>query len=240
MMLLELLNEVVDIDTDIFLSLNRMHSPFFDYFMSTYSGKWIWIPMYAAIWYVMLRNFHWKVTLFCMVGLALVITIADQTGATLIRPYVERLRPSNLENPISDMVHIVNGRRGGRYGFPSCHAANTFALTVFLSLLFKNKSLTFMLIFWATLNSYSRIYLGVHYPGDILFGTLAGCLIGYLMYLLYSFIHKRIFHQPRCISNKYTASGYLINDINLLFTVLLLTYFMIILLGFITAHTLNL
>lgn len=97
-----------------------------------------------------------------------------------------------------------------------------------------------MLIFWATLNSYSRIYLGVHYPGDILFGTLAGCLIGYLMYLLYSFIHKRIFHQPRCISNKYTASGYLINDINLLFTVLLLTYFMIILLGFITAHTLNL
>ena len=88
MMLLELLNEVVDIDTDIFLSLNRMHSPFFDYFMSTYSGKWIWIPMYAAIWYVMLRNFHWKVTLFCMVGLALVITIADQTGATLIRPYV--------------------------------------------------------------------------------------------------------------------------------------------------------
>lgn len=94
--------------------------------------------------------------------------------------------------------------------------------------------------FWATLNSYSRIYLGVHYPGDILFGTLAGCLIGYLMYLLYSFIYKRIFHQPRCISNKYTASGYLINDINLLFTVLLLTYFMIILLGFITAHTLNL
>ena len=69
--------------------------------------------MYAAIWYVMLRNFHWKVTLFCMVGLALVITIADQTGATLIRPYVERLRPSNLENPISDMVHIVNGCCGG-------------------------------------------------------------------------------------------------------------------------------
>ena len=74
--------------------------------------------MYAAIWYVMLRNFHWKVTLFCMVGLALVITIADQTGATLIRPYVERLRPANLENPISDMVHIVNGHRGGRYGLP--------------------------------------------------------------------------------------------------------------------------
>ena len=96
MILLDILNQVVDIDTDIFLSINRMHSPFFDYFMSAYSGKWIWVPMYAAIWYVMLRNFHWKVTLFCMIGLALVITIADQTGATLIRPYVERLRPANL------------------------------------------------------------------------------------------------------------------------------------------------
>ena len=159
MMLLELLNEVVDIDTDIFLSLNRMHSPFFDYFMSTYSGKWIWIPMYAAIWYVMLRNFHWKVTLFCMVGLALVITIADQTGATLIRPYVERLRPSNLENPISDMVHIVNGRRGGRYGFPSCHAANTFGLAFFVWFLFRKRWLTVFMMGWALLTCYSRIYL---------------------------------------------------------------------------------
>ena len=180
MMLLELLNEVVDIDTDIFLSLNRMHSPFFDYFMSTYSGKWIWIPMYAAIWYVMLRNFHWKVTLFCMVGLALVITIADQTGATLIRPYVERLRPSNLENPISDMVHIVNGRRGGRYGFPSCHAANTFGLAFFVWFLFRKRWLTVFMMGLAV-----RIYLGVHYPGDLIVGTLIGLLAAYIVYRLF-------------------------------------------------------
>lgn len=90
---------------------------YFDYFMSAYSGKWVWIPMYAAIWYVMLRNFHWKVTLFCMIGLALTITFADQACATWIRPYVERMRPSNLNNPISEMVHIVNNHRGGRYGF---------------------------------------------------------------------------------------------------------------------------
>ena len=103
--LMDALQGAIDIDTNIFLFINGMHNTFFDYFMSAYSGKWVWVPMYAAIWYVMLRNFHWKVTLCCMVGLALVITIADQTGATLIRPYVERLRPANLENPISDMVH---------------------------------------------------------------------------------------------------------------------------------------
>ena len=77
--LMDVLQGAIDIDTNIFLFINGMHNTFFDYFMSAYSGKWVWVPMYAAIWYVMLRNFHWKVTLFCMVGLALVITIADQT-----------------------------------------------------------------------------------------------------------------------------------------------------------------
>mgnify|MGYP002233437793 CR=1 FL=1 len=128
---MDALQGAIDVDTNIFFSINRMHNMYFDYFMSAYSGKWVWIPMYAAIWYVMLRNFHWKVTLFCMIGLALTITFADQACATWIRPYVERMRPSNLNNPISEMVHIVNNHRGGRYGFPSCHAANTFGFGVF-------------------------------------------------------------------------------------------------------------
>ena len=71
--LMDALQGAIDIDTNIFLFINGMHNTFFDYFMSAYSGKWVWVPMYAAIWYVMLRNFHWKVTLCCMVGLALVI-----------------------------------------------------------------------------------------------------------------------------------------------------------------------
>lgn len=128
----------------------------------------------------------------------------------------------------------------GRFGFISSHAANTFAISVFLSLLIKRKSLTFMLLFWAVLNSYSRIYLGVHYPGDILFGTIEGCFIGYLIYLLYKFIQKKIFYKPRCISNQYTASGYLISDINLFYIILISTYFFIIIAGMIVTHTLNL
>lgn len=184
MILLEILQQAVDIDTDIFLFFNRMHSPFFDYFMSTFSGKWIWVPMYASILYVMLRNFHWKVTLFCLIGIALTITIADQMGATVIRPYVERLRPANLENPISGMVHIVNDYRGGRYGFPSCHAANSFGLAFFVSFLFRKRWLTVFFMGWALLTCYSRIYLGVHYPGDLLIGAIIGLLAAYLMYWL--------------------------------------------------------
>ncbi|WP_418697289.1 phosphatase PAP2 family protein [Bacteroides sp.] len=184
-LLMELLNRAVEIDTDIFLFINRMHSTFFDYFMSAYSGKWMWIPMYAALWYVMLRNFHWKVTLLCMIGLALTITFADQVCATLIRPHVERLRPSNLGNPISEMVHIVDGHRGGRFGFPSCHAANTFGLAFFIFFLFRKQWLTVFMMAWALLTCYSRVYFGVHYPGDLLVGTLVGLTGAYLIYRLF-------------------------------------------------------
>lgn len=183
--MIDFLQTLVNIDTDIFLFFNGMHNTFFDYFMSAYSGKLVWIPMYVAIWYVMLRNFHWRVTLFCMVALALVIVFADQVCATLIRPYVERLRPSNLNNPVSEMVHIVNNYRGGRYGFPSCHAANTFGLAFYLFFLFRKRWLTFFMMAWALLTCYSRVYLGVHYPGDLLAGTLVGCMGAWLVYRLF-------------------------------------------------------
>ena len=113
MILLDVLHEANKVDTNAFFLINRMHCSFMDYFMSAYSGKLIWIPMYATVWFVMICNFHWRVTLLCLIGLVLTITIADQLGATAIRPFVERLRPARMENPIVRMVHIVDGYRGG-------------------------------------------------------------------------------------------------------------------------------
>lgn len=179
------LQTLTSIDTDLFLFFNGMHNTFFDYFMYVYSGKLVWIPMYAAILYVIARNFSWKTTLFCVVAVVLTITFADQVCSTLIRPYVGRLRPSNLESPISEMVHIVNNHRGGRYGFPSCHAANTFALAFFVFFLFRKRWLTAFMMTWAAVTCYSRVYLGVHYPGDLLVGSVVGLAGAWLMYRLF-------------------------------------------------------
>lgn len=185
-----MINELANIDQTIFLFFNGMHTTFGDYFMSVFTGKWIWVPMYAAILYVLLRNFNWKVVLGCLVAIALTITFADQVCATLIRPMVERLRPSNPDNPISDLVHIVNGRRGGSYGFPSCHASNSFGLAFFLVFLFRQHRLSLFICLWAALNCYTRIYLGVHYPGDLLAGTLVGFCGAGLMYCLLRLVTK--------------------------------------------------
>ena len=126
-----MLESLQQIDQNLLLYLNGMHTPFWDSFMSIYTAKLTWIPMYAAILYVLCKNFRPGLCLFTVIAIALTITYADQACATWIRPYVERMRPSNLQNPISEFIHIVNGKRGGRYGFPSCHAANSFALAFF-------------------------------------------------------------------------------------------------------------
>lgn len=233
------IQQYIALDKELLLRLNGSDSLFWDGFMWVATSTYIWIPTAIMLLYIIIKNNKIQEALLTIVMVALVITLADQLASGFCKPFFHRFRPTQ-DPDIMYMVDIVNGYRGGRFGFISSHAANTFALAVFLSLVIKRTSLTFMLILWAVLNAYSRIYLGVHYPGDILFGTLAGCLIGYLVYILYKFIQKRFFHQPRCISNQYTASGYLISDIKLLYTVLLSTYFVIIVLGIIISHTLSL
>lgn len=112
-------------------------------------------------------------------------SLPTRWGASLIRPEVARLRPSNLENPLSEMVHIVNGYRGGSYGFPSCHAANTFGLAFFVVYLFRSRLLSTFILVWALVTCYSRAYLGVHYPGDLLAGAVLGFVGASLCYGLF-------------------------------------------------------
>lgn len=181
-----------DIDARLLLIVNGAHSPFFDSVMWCISGRWIWLPFYAVLAYLLFRRMSWKRASICLVTIGLIILAADQTCATLIRPEIGRLRPANLNNPLSSFVHVVNGYRGGRYGFPSCHAANTFALAVFMSLVIRHKWFTVMMFSWAFVVSYSRMYLGVHYFGDLFCGATIGSLFAVLFYYLQNYLFKRL------------------------------------------------
>lgn len=185
----------IDIDTSIFLYLNSLHNAYWDNFMMMFSGKLIWAPMYAAFLWMVWRSFSWKAALTVTLMGVVLIALADQTCATLIRPYVERLRPSRLENELSDFVHVVNGYRGGLYSFPSCHAANSFAFAVFASLLMKRRIWTWFILVWALINSYSRIYLGVHFPGDLLVGAIIGTAVALVVYWAAWYISRRWTHS---------------------------------------------
>lgn len=181
-----------DIDARLLLIVNGAHSPFFDAVMWCISGLWIWIPFYVVLACLLFRRMSWKRASICLVTIGLIILAADQTCATLIRPEIGRLRPANLNNPLSSFVHVVNGYRGGRYGFPSCHAANTFALAVFMSLVIRHKWFTVMMFSWAFVVSYSRMYLGVHYFGDLFCGATIGSLFAVLFYYLQNYLFKRL------------------------------------------------
>lgn len=191
---MSLITSIKDLDTQLFLFLNGRHAPFFDPIMFWFSHKYFWIPLYAFFLYLSWRHFGKKVWMVA-VGAVLVIIFSDQLSVHAFKNVFLRYRPChNLI--IQSQVHLNDGC-GGTYGFISSHAANTFALAMFLGLLFKEKIKYFPLFIftWAAVVSYSRIYNGVHYPADVAVGAIVGMGIGVMVFKMFQFANARITHE---------------------------------------------
>ncbi|MCD4769441.1 MAG: phosphatase PAP2 family protein [Bacteroidales bacterium] len=177
------------LDKTIFLFLNSLNSPFMDRVMWAVSGKLTWLPLYVFI--LVLIGIKYKKKILIIIPLiALAITITDQVSVHAFKEVFERLRPCH-EPTLQGIVHLVNDKCGGQYGFVSSHAANSFGAALLSLLLIRKKWFTCLVLVWAILVGYSRIYLGVHYPGDVIGGATVGAITGWIIYLFYRWIDKK-------------------------------------------------
>lgn len=183
----------------IFTWLNSHHNVFWDQFMWIMTDKHTWIPVVIALFVMIFYKNSVKQSSWLLVCIVILATLSDQLSAGVIKPYFECLRPSHHPD-FSETIHRVNDYRSGLYGFVSAHATNAFALAWFLSLVCRNKWLTAVILFWAIVNSYSRIYLGVHFVLDIVGGATLGTLIALSVYQLYLFGKQKIFRQTKSVA----------------------------------------
>ena len=169
-------------DQQLFLFINSANSPLFDQVMHTISGKLIWVPLYLSI-LIFLGVKYKRKFLIILIFIIVAATFADQSSV-IVKNIVHRLRPCNEPSLIA-IVHLVNGECGGIYGFVSSHAVNSFDVALLSLSFIRKRWYSISIILWAGIISYSRVYLGVHYPGDVICGALLGSFIGWGIYRLY-------------------------------------------------------
>lgn len=186
-----MIHSLIEKDIELFLFLNNLGTTQWDSFWLILTNKFSAIPLYLLLLYKAFKQLGFKKTVVLVLFVAVLILVSDQTS-NLFKYGFKRLRPCHTPN-LSDLFRLVGGRCGGLYSYFSAHAANTMAIAVFFSLVLKIKNnLNVYLIFlWAILVGYSRIYIGVHFPLDILTGMFFGIIYGILFYKLYMFFIEK-------------------------------------------------
>jgi undecaprenyl-diphosphatase len=177
-------------DTELFIIINNFHFEWLDPVMKTFSSIQVWIPAYIIIIGFMLRRRPVRKAIVAIAMLGVSFALSDQLSVHLFKNVFERLRPCHVEE-LKSIIHSLENC-GGKYGFISNHAANAFCFAMFIAWFFKNRYLTVALFFWAICVSYSRIYVGKHFPLDVICGAAFGIICQQTVLLLYKQIEKQI------------------------------------------------
>lgn len=216
-------SSITHIDLQLIPILGGEHTVFFDAFSQVLTNGWTWIVLYLTLLFIVIKNNETMAQILLIVASAAVcILLADGLADGIVKPMAMRLRPIN-DPEVRPLLHIVSGAYDNNFSFFSAHAANTFSLCIFFSLLIRHCWTTIALILWSLTNCWTRIYLGMHYPSDILVGLVWGFIVGEVVYISYMHFYHRISPRLHFISSQYTRTGYALTDVNLVVNVLLLT-----------------
>lgn len=214
---------LIELDRNILSFFNGSDSLFLDNLVVFLTSGLTWIPLYMALLYVVIKNSETMKQIMLVMGCVfLCMLLSDGMADFIVKPLVGRPRPSH-DPLIKYAVDIVDGMRGGQYGFFSAHASNTFSVAVFFSLLVRNRTFVTAMLTWSLVNCWTRMYLGLHYPSDILVGLLWGSLSGAFAYYVYIKAYLRMYPDFNYISSQYTSTGYNRVDIGIVMAVLSLT-----------------
>lgn len=217
------MNELIQFDKELLLMLNGSDSVFLDGVVLALTNAKTWIPLYLSLLYIVIRNnINWRTVFLVIASAALLVLLAGTVDDEIVKPLVARWRPTH-DPQIGHLVDVVNDYRGGSYGFFSAHASNTFSVALFFSLLVRSRELTFGLVSYSLVNCWTRMYLGVHYPGDITVGLLWGAIVATSVYFLFLYVNGRWVGNRRYSSPGLTSSGYTYRSVHVVTGVLLIT-----------------
>lgn len=218
-----MLESFLSADLSVLHFFNSSNSVYFDALVPMLTSGLTWIPLYIALFYLVVKNHETMGQIGLVVGAAVVcVLLAGGVIDFIIKPAAGRLRPCN--DPMVKMqLNLIAGTLSKSYSFFSSHAANTFSLAVFFSLLVRDRLFAAVMFIWALLNCWTRLYLGVHYPSDIVCGMLYGSFVGAIVYLAFYKLFYKLNIKFQYISSHYTASGYAKADIDVVVATLVFT-----------------